>query len=156
MATADRDFRHHLDVKEIDARGNRLAADRDALGGGRNAPDKEGLGRGAGLDQRYEALQGKLDALERLVKEKAGDNVERTSPKLKKKKNKDELMKSGGASDNMKKSEFYRSSSGRPVGKSKERDTLYRSTAQGQFKSGLYDPKIEKEVMAILPSMSPR
>lgn len=148
MASAERDFRQPLDIKEVDARGNRLAADSKALTNESKVGAPFGIGQGGPLDLRHDSLQSRLDALERLVKEAVIEKNEKNTPKHKKKQGKEEILRSGGHSDHPRKSELYRSSSGRPAGKSKERDTLYRSTAQGQFKSYLYDPKIEKEVMA--------
>lgn len=145
----DRDLRKFIDVKETDARGQKRAGEGD-LRSDDVRKSKAAAGKEASdLQTRHDELQEKLDSLERLVIERLGENPATGSNGKKKSKNKGDVFKSSGTFDQYGKSDLYRSGSAKPVSRSKDKDAAYRQSAHGNFKSGLYDPKLERDVNRI-------
>lgn len=151
MATGERDFRERLDVKTLDARGRRLATDGVLIGTEQPRLQSEASGGQVQTEPSHNELKARVEALEKLIRDKIGGKDERSSSKANRKNNRDDLLRSGVGSDNPRKSDFYRSSSSHPGGKSKERELLHKASAQGQPRSGQYDPKIERDVKTVKP-----
>ena len=145
----DRDFGKWIDVKETDARGQKRAGELENRVDDPRNRRAAAAGETSDLQRRHDELQVKLDSLERLVIERLGDKPDTASPAQKKSKTKGDVFKSGGTFDNNKKSEMYRSGSAKRGSRSKDNDAAFRQSAHGNFKSGLYDPKLEKDVSSL-------